>query len=154
MKTKNVPEVLKWKMNPTFFFDNRGFPNWGGEGGEGPPLGNFSHIIQLFFWRRPLVFSSLLVGIYDQCWSMLLITGTFWGVSRKLVNKSLDFPASELLKAGHCCCLDTMKKQLANGTTLTDSELCSRMYERLSFWTNLCVVQNTKHHGHLHPTLE
>ena len=62
-----------------------------------------------------------------------LITGTFWGVSRKLVNKSLDFPASERLKAGHCCCLYKMKKQLANGTTLTDSELCTWMYERLSF---------------------
>ena len=34
MKTKNVPEVLKWKINPTFFFDNRGFPNWGGGGGS------------------------------------------------------------------------------------------------------------------------
>ena len=30
-----------------FFFDNRGFPNWG-VGGGGPLLGNFSHII-LFF---------------------------------------------------------------------------------------------------------
>ena len=32
MKTKNVPEVLKWKINPAFFYD-RGFPNWG-EGGS------------------------------------------------------------------------------------------------------------------------
>ena len=65
-----------------------------------------------------------------------------WAVSRKLVNKSLDFPASEPLKAGHCC---KIKKQLANGTTLTDSELCTWMYERLSLWTNPCVPQNTKH---------
>ena len=34
------------KNKPNFFFDNRGFPNWG-EGG-GPPLGNFSHIIPFF----------------------------------------------------------------------------------------------------------
>ena len=27
-------KVLKWKINPTFFFDNRGFPNWGGGGGS------------------------------------------------------------------------------------------------------------------------
>ena len=32
------------KNKPNFFFDNRGFPNWGG----GPPLGNFSHIIPFF----------------------------------------------------------------------------------------------------------
>ena len=31
------------KNKPNFFFDNRGFPNWGG-----PPLGNFSHIIPFF----------------------------------------------------------------------------------------------------------
>ena len=35
------------KNKPNFFFDNRGFPNWGGEGG-GRPLGNFSHIIPFF----------------------------------------------------------------------------------------------------------
>ena len=35
------------KNKPNFFFDNRGFPNWGG-GGGGPPLGNFSHIIPFF----------------------------------------------------------------------------------------------------------
>ena len=29
------------------------FPNGGWRGG-GPPLGNFSHIIPFFFWRRPL----------------------------------------------------------------------------------------------------
>ena len=74
-----------------------------------------------------------------------------WAVSRKLVNKSLDFPASEPLKAGHCCCLDKIKKQLANGTTLTDSELCTWMYERLSLWTNPCVPQNTKHSRPLTP---
>ena len=34
------------KNKPNFFFDNRGFPNWGGWGG--PPLGNFSHIIPFF----------------------------------------------------------------------------------------------------------
>ena len=51
MKTKNVPEVLKWKINPTFFFDNRGFPKWGG----GPPLGNCSHIIPFFFWQWPYI---------------------------------------------------------------------------------------------------
>ena len=28
MKTKNVPEVLKWKINPTFFVVDK--PNWGG----------------------------------------------------------------------------------------------------------------------------
>ena len=49
MNTKNVPKVLKWKINPTFFVYNRGFPNWGG----GRPLGNFSHIIPFFFWPRP-----------------------------------------------------------------------------------------------------
>ena len=32
------------KNKPNFFFDNRGFPNWGG----GPLLGNFSHIIPFF----------------------------------------------------------------------------------------------------------
>lgn len=36
----------KMKNKPNFFFDNRGFPNWGG--GGGPPLGNFSHIIPFF----------------------------------------------------------------------------------------------------------
>ena len=40
----------KMKNKPNFFFDNRGFPNWGG----GPPLGNFSHIIPFFLWWRPL----------------------------------------------------------------------------------------------------
>ena len=44
------PEVLKWKINPTYCFDNRGFPNWGG---GGPLLGNFSHIIP-FFLRTSL----------------------------------------------------------------------------------------------------
>ena len=33
------------KNKPNFFFDNRGFPNWG-EGG--PPIGNFPHIIPFF----------------------------------------------------------------------------------------------------------
>ena len=36
----------KMKNKPNFFFDNRGFPNWGG--GGGPPLGNFPHIIPFF----------------------------------------------------------------------------------------------------------
>ena len=34
------------KNQPNFFFDNRGFPNWGG--GGGPPPGNFPHIIPFF----------------------------------------------------------------------------------------------------------
>ena len=34
------------KNKPNFFFDNKGFPNWGGWGG--PPPGNFSHIIPFF----------------------------------------------------------------------------------------------------------
>ena len=34
------------KNKPNFFFDNRGFPNWGDGGGL--PLGNFSHIIPFF----------------------------------------------------------------------------------------------------------
>ena len=37
------------KNKPNFFFDNRGFPNWGGGGGwGGPPPGNFSDIIPFF----------------------------------------------------------------------------------------------------------
>ena len=40
------------KNKPNFFFDNRGFPNWGG---GGPPLGNFSHIIPFFSWRTFLI---------------------------------------------------------------------------------------------------
>ena len=40
IKTKNVPKVLKCKMNhKLFFFTNMGFPNWG-EGGV-PDLGTF-----------------------------------------------------------------------------------------------------------------
>ena len=49
-----------------FFFDNRGFPNWGG-GGGGPPLGNFSHIIPFFLTAflmqiASIVFSVLVVS--------------------------------------------------------------------------------------------
>ena len=36
------------KNKANFFFDNRGFPNWGERGRGGPPLGNFSHIIPFF----------------------------------------------------------------------------------------------------------
>ena len=50
VKTKNVPEVLKWKINPTFFLIT-GVSQTGG--GGGPPLGNFSHIIPFFFWPQP-----------------------------------------------------------------------------------------------------
>ena len=39
------------KNKPNFFFDNRGFPNWGDGGGL--PLGNFSHIILFFSDRVP-----------------------------------------------------------------------------------------------------
>ena len=53
----------KMKNKPNFFFDNRGFPNWGLEGRGGPPLENFSHIIPFFFWRRP---SSNLGEVIDQ----------------------------------------------------------------------------------------
>ena len=42
------------KNKPNSFFDNRGFPNWGGVGGGGPPLGNFSHIILFFSLITPL----------------------------------------------------------------------------------------------------
>ena len=38
------------KNKPNFFFDNRGFPNWGG-----PPLGNFSHIIPFFSDNVPKI---------------------------------------------------------------------------------------------------
>ena len=47
------------KSKPNFFFDNRGFPNWGG-GGGGPPLGNFSHIIPFFSLRTSLTLSLVI----------------------------------------------------------------------------------------------
>ena len=40
------------KNKPNFFFDNRGFPNWGGQSG-GLPLGGFPHIIPFFSDRVP-----------------------------------------------------------------------------------------------------
>ena len=49
VKTKNVPNVLKCKIN-LFFFTNMGFPN-GGEGGGGPPpWEKFPHFPVFFFF--------------------------------------------------------------------------------------------------------
>ena len=48
VKTKNVPNVLKCKINLNFFFTNMGFPN-GGRGRVGPPLGKNSHIFPFFY---------------------------------------------------------------------------------------------------------
>ena len=56
----------KMKNKPNFFFDNRGFPNWGG--GGGPPLGNFSHIIPFFSLITTLSFQS------DDIWKDFLTT--------------------------------------------------------------------------------
>ena len=42
VKTKYVPKVLKCKINPTFFFEFKGFPT---VGGGGPPFGKNSQII-------------------------------------------------------------------------------------------------------------
>ena len=49
MKTKNVPEVLKLEINPTFFL----ITGVSQAGGGGPPLGNFSHIIPFFSDNDP-----------------------------------------------------------------------------------------------------
>ena len=49
------------KNKPNFFFDNRGFPNWG-EGG--PPLGNFSHKIPFFSNRIP--YKALFLSSLEQ----------------------------------------------------------------------------------------
>ena len=56
------------------------------------------------------------------------------GSQPELVKQSLDFPASQWTVKGRSLLLSGQnEKQLANGTTLTDSELCTWMYERLSF---------------------
>ena len=54
IKTKNVPKVLKCKMNhKLFFFTNMGFPNWGEEGGS-PTWEKFPLFPGFFFWRASL----------------------------------------------------------------------------------------------------
>ena len=52
LKTKNVPKVVKCKINHSFFLTNMGLPNWG-EGGVVPDLGKI-HRFSRFFWQTSL----------------------------------------------------------------------------------------------------
>ena len=76
VKTKNVPNVLKCKINLNFFFTNMGFPN-GGEGGEGSPTWEkFPHFPVFFFGERPLnVCAESEEGMYACIYSSYLLGG-------------------------------------------------------------------------------
>ena len=54
VKTKNVPKVLKCKINHNLFFSHKhGVPKLG-VGGRGPLLGKNSHIFPFFLWQTSL----------------------------------------------------------------------------------------------------
>ena len=52
----------KMKNKPNFFFDNRGFPNWGGSA-----TWKFFPHIPVFFWQRPLC-QKILFDILRSVW--------------------------------------------------------------------------------------
>ena len=75
------------KNKPNFFFDNRGFPNWGEGGGvRGPPLGNFSHIIPFFFLKT---FLSVVIDMFYK-WGVV-ISGQFYQQKSIITAKNGKF---------------------------------------------------------------
>ena len=65
-KTKNVPNVLKCKINHNFFHKH-GVPKQGGGGGGGPRLGKNSHIFPFFFWETSFIQFLLSPPGTDHC---------------------------------------------------------------------------------------